>query len=81
MTLDSSVRSVGRRGTAATCGGAARYPTQAFAPAVGHPRLLLEGGARISLVHVTLKFASVLEPPAAMRHPRPGDLARPGASR
>ncbi len=37
----------------------ASYPAQAFAAAVGHPRLLTEGGAPIALVRIALGFAAV----------------------
>jgi hypothetical protein len=46
---------------------AGSYPAQAFAAAVGHPRLLIEGRAPIALVRVPLGFAAVLEPGGGVR--------------
>ena len=38
---------------------AGSYPVQAFAAAVGHPRLLAEDGAPVALVRIALGFAAV----------------------
>ena len=45
----------------------ATYPAQAFAAAVGHPRLVIDGDAPIALVRVALGFAAVLEPDDGVR--------------
>ncbi|HMG54474.1 MAG TPA: DEAD/DEAH box helicase [Kofleriaceae bacterium] len=45
----------------------ASYPAQAFAAAVGHPRLVIDGDAPIALVRVALGFAAVLEPGDGVR--------------